>query len=792
MCPRLRCLTALLLCGAALLPIPVRAWEDDGVAVAATSAGEYLSLAAADAAGGMFVVWDEITSNAVRAQRLDAGGKPLWGSGVVIVSDPASEAEAAALLANADGGCYVLWSSETASGSRLQAQKFDVDGNALWTAGPATIRDATGWVREPAIVPGPSGGFIVAWLETRSGYDEIYGQRVDADGTVRWLMNGRPICTALENKSYLVGISDGAGGAYFAWADDRSAATEQDVYVQRILPTGLPAWTINGVATALATTVDLAPDLVRATDGGLIVCWLSWNPSLGSMIHAQRYSTAGAAQWIAGGIDVSAALSYNPGRGYLEPDAADGVIVTWSQDKTTQIDVMAQRIAADGTARWTAGGIRVTDIANDVWVQGAVADGQGGVVLCWRSDHLTGSDDLFAQRLDADGHALWGPGGVSVCTAVGDQNYPRLMASTDGALLIAWEDQRNGTQEDVYAQRLEPTTGAWGFPEPVLDGVADVPADQGGRVMLNWRGGERDVAWLAETTHYSIWRATTALPAKAGAVVASAAVVGPDFSGEAWLKADGYYWEWLANQPAARRAGYAYAAATLNDSLATGTHWHQFQVLAHTADPFVFWPSAVDSGYSVDNLPPAAPTGLAVHYGSGNQLSWQPVEAPDLQGYAVYRGATADFVPGPPQLVAMVAGTTWSDAAAGYGVHYAIAAQDVAGNSSAFVRPAATSDVPAGAGVRVLVLHPGFPNPFNPRTTLTFDLPRPATVTLVIADAAGRRVRALLSSAPHEAGRHQASWDGRDEAGRAVAAGPYFARIEAAGATAVRRLMLVK
>ncbi|MBK9472430.1 MAG: hypothetical protein IPO18_09105 [bacterium] len=625
----------------------------------------------------------------------------------------------------------------------------------------------------------------------RSGYEEIYGQRLDADGTVRWLTNGRPICTALGRKSYLTGLSDGQGGAYFAWSDNRNPASQDDIYVQRILPTGLPAWTANGVVVAVSDDHDLAPDLVRANDGGVFVCWANWDPSLGSLIRAQRFSSAGVAQWATAGLEVSTARGYNPSRGYMEPDGADGIILTWSQDRTTQIDVMAQRVAGAGTALWRAGGVRVTNIPTDVWVQGAIADGLGGVMLCWRSDHLVGTDDLFAQRLDADGHALWGADGVPICTASGDQGDPQLTLSADGSLVVGWGDQRTSTR-DVYVQRLEPSTGAWGFPEPVLDGVADVPADEGGRVKVNWRGGERDVAWLAQTTHYSIWRATTAVPAKAAVILTSAAAVGPDFKGEAWLVAEGFYWEWLTNQPAARLEGYSYAAATLNDSLSTGTHWHQFQVLAHTADPFVFWPSAVDSGYSVDNLPPDAPTALNVHYGSGNQLSWQPVEAVDLLGYRVHRGDEPDFVPAPGNLVAMVGETTWSDGSGGYGAHYAVAAQDVSGNTSAFSRPSAISNVPVGDALRTLVLHPGVPNPFNPSTTLAFELPRSAAVSLVIVDAAGRRVRTLLSAVPLDRGRHQASWDGRDDAGRGAAAGLYFAHLEADGSSASRRLMLLK
>ncbi|MFT5315955.1 MAG: hypothetical protein ACI9UK_001793, partial [Candidatus Krumholzibacteriia bacterium] len=90
------------------------------------------------------------------------------------------------------------------------------------------------------------------------------------------------------------------------------------------------------------------------------------------------------------------------------------------------------------------------------------------------------------------------------------------------------------------------------------------------------------------------------------------------------------------------------------------------------------------------------------------------------------------------------------------------------------------------------VLHPCYPNPFNPATTISFDLADPATVSLSIYDVAGKRVRTLLAADSKGAGRHDVQWQGRDEAGQVVAAGVYFYRLEAGKYSATRRMTLVK
>ena len=84
------------------------------------------------------------------------------------------------------------------------------------------------------------------------------------------------------------------------------------------------------------------------------------------------------------------------------------------------------------------------------------------------------------------------------------------------------------------------------------------------------------------------------------------------------------------------------------------------------------------------------------------------------------------------------------------------------------------------------------PNPFNPRTTIRYDLPRPSRVNLAVFDVAGHRVRLLVDGEMMEAGRRQAAWDGRDSHGRQVAAGVYFYRLTAGSYSETKRMVLVK
>lgn len=69
------------------------------------------------------------------------------------------------------------------------------------------------------------------------------------------------------------------------------------------------------------------------------------------------------------------------------------------------------------------------------------------------------------------------------------------------------------------------------------------------------------------------------------------------------------------------------------------------------------------------------------------------------------------------------------------------------------------------------------PNPFNPRTTLRFELAEQGIVELDVYDAGGRRVRRLLDGVPLQSGPHAIVWNGSDDVGRALPSGAYLVRL---------------
>ncbi len=99
--------------------------------------------------------------------------------------------------------------------------------------------------------------------------------------------------------------------------------------------------------------------------------------------------------------------------------------------------------------------------------------------------------------------------------------------------------------------------------------------------------------------------------------------------------------------------------------------------------------------------------------------------------------------------------------------------------------------IPPVVKITRFALHPNFPNPFNPATTIEYDLPRETDLSLVIFDIQGREVRTLVNGR-RPRGRHRVRWDGRDASGKPVASGIYIYQLRTPEFVHQRKMLLLK
>jgi hypothetical protein len=91
----------------------------------------------------------------------------------------------------------------------------------------------------------------------------------------------------------------------------------------------------------------------------------------------------------------------------------------------------------------------------------------------------------------------------------------------------------------------------------------------------------------------------------------------------------------------------------------------------------------------------------------------------------------------------------------------------------------------------LFALYPNYPNPFNIKTTIRFEIPTEGEVRIDIYDVLGHRVRSLVAESL-AAGRHRRVWDGRDDRSGSLPSGVYFYRLKASGYASTRKMVLLK
>ncbi len=185
---------------------------------------------------------------------------------------------------------------------------------------------------------------------------------------------------------------------------------------------------------------------------------------------------------------------------YLTPDAAGGAIITWWEYRTesNSSDIFCQRINRDGNILWAQDGVSIC-IAPGAQADPQIsADGSGGAIISWR-DKRSGTFDIYAQRIDADGHFQWATNGVSVSAERYGQYGPSIVADGNDNFFIAWRDDRSGVGQ-IYCQKL----GGNGNAQWATNGMAVCPTAwwQDRHTALPDGAGGAIIVW--EDERYSI------------------------------------------------------------------------------------------------------------------------------------------------------------------------------------------------------------------------------------------------------------------------------------------------
>ncbi len=408
---------------------------------------------AEDGQCGVIVTWGSMFDTAsfnsvpIRSLRLNAEGQTLWENGVFIGS---GEHHGFALnfpqpMPDGTGGAYVLWNDFKPAFKALHDDYFKLaklspEGKQLWekllfssppfhpTTSEDTAQGEKGaftrswplWTGMDMVSDG-HGGTIVIWKEeTQHRYASILGQRYNTEGQPVWPDGGILISSGWDTSIQLKADNDG-GAIIIIGAGNEQPGGSPIYTLQRVTGEGKLLWPDAGVLFKDNLrpwgNIEVIPQ-----DKDIILVWqetigrpeiIDGRPVQQIAFNAQRISAEGNTVWERVPVFTSRA-----GESFSDLEIVSdnkGIWLAWRTGVRERWGgkIFAQKInTTDGSLTWGEGGLSV--LGNEFQYQGPpviISDSSGGAIILTAAGRSPAAGDMvYAQRLDASGHLLWGEG----------------------------------------------------------------------------------------------------------------------------------------------------------------------------------------------------------------------------------------------------------------------------------------------------------------------------------------------------------------------------------------------
>ncbi len=416
----------------------------------------------------------------IYAQKFSAEGVMQWDTNGIPVNLPFgkdSHADAPGMVKSVDGtviAVWIRWGNSWYDPTILYAQRLDGNGNRLWNNNLRIFNRSggQGWYK---LASDHAGGLVVVsmyangtWNNTRK---DIIAQRISATGEVLWSNEGMDICMAEDDQMNPAIACDSDGSVYIVWEDERRDENG-DIYAQKIDTSGTLQWIEDGFVISENDHGQDYPVVISDGKGGAIFAWVETIMGSQYGLHAQRINKSGSLAWGTDGILICSSTVWSAPA--MVPDGKGGAIIAWIDTRGEDNDIYAQRIDSSGVTQWGENGMVVTNASGTQTDLAAISDGDGGIMIAWddfRND--PNYSDIYAQRINGSGETVWQTNGVAVSINAGQQLYPSLVADGEGGAVIVWDDMRVGTTYDIYAQHVDKNGHVGEFNDQDQDGVGD-------------------------------------------------------------------------------------------------------------------------------------------------------------------------------------------------------------------------------------------------------------------------------------------------------------------------------
>lgn len=336
-----------------------------------------------------------------------------------------------------------------------------IAGRAQWTSDillNTPVRAGNGVeAATPLMTHGPAGSTYISWFDGQPGGYEMRMQRLDVNGYPLWPTQGLVVSTHPQNSAlFRYDLrTDNDGNAILAFQDERSG--HLDVVVYKVDPAGNLLWGADGIAlTDPASQQGLAPVIGVLNNNDVIVAWSANDGGSDKWVPFQWIDAAGTVQWTVP-QQVNGTANYS--RPKVVQTLSGGYIIQYVEETGSfpfTSNLYAQRFDATGSALWASPVHVSTRTISAFHFPEPISDGHNGMYLAFNTGNPGNAalTDVYLQRVRGDG-GLWSTDGTELLQGTTTQRFGQFAVLVNDIMGVMVPMQVTNTGQTAGALHIQ-------------------------------------------------------------------------------------------------------------------------------------------------------------------------------------------------------------------------------------------------------------------------------------------------------------------------------------------------
>ncbi len=452
-----------------------------------------------DGSGGVFIVWEDDKTglnNDVYFIHANDKGEVSFRADGKTVSTLIGKKESPVMISDSEGFAYVVCkSSIIRKPDQLFAQKISRNGNRLWGNEGVNLSNNELDIVDHSIDFNSNGSLSIAYILREPGFTGDYiiaHQSVDKSGKLlKPAPDDEVVFKSNNRKSKISVVSDDAEGEFIFWLENVSGrGVLKACYIDN---KGKRKWSKEPVSISSSFNNVLTYNVNKF--GNSVYISFQYQGQKKS-IHHQLITRNGNLPWgnTSKIITSIRGSQINPQTVIID----SSIYISWTNELANDKDIFVQKFDKNGKALWKKDGLPVIKLKGDQFGQKIIADGMNNIIIAWidkRVDSVYGN--IYAQKIDNRGNLLWDSLSVVLGSFHNSQkSYLNLVPDGKGGAIAVFRENRKGNNE-IFAQKIF-NTGT--YASQVLGFNAQIDND---KIKLSWYAANE-----SPSVNYEIHRTT--------------------------------------------------------------------------------------------------------------------------------------------------------------------------------------------------------------------------------------------------------------------------------------------